>query len=155
MAAGHDAHDVRASVYPVAELLDDQIPGKQELVDLYSSVGWVRYAQAADDLLAAVQRSTYVVTARESDELVGLARCMSDDVSIAYIQDILVKPEFQRSGIGRALMEAVLARFASVRQVGLLTDDEERQHAFYESMGFRNITTFDDPALHAFVVFRP
>ena len=80
---------------------------------------------------------------------------MSDDVSIAYIQDILVKPEFQRSGIGRALMEAVLARFASVRQVGLLTDDEARQHAFYESMGFRNITTFDDPALHAFVVFRP
>ena len=145
----------RATVQSVIALLEGQIPDSQELVDLYTSVGWIRYVQEPDELHEAVMRSTYVVIARRNDQLIGLARCLSDEVSIAYVQDILVRPEFQQQGVGRRLMEAVLNRFESVRQIGLLTDDEDRQHSFYESMGFRDIGTFEEPALHAFVVLRP
>jgi ribosomal protein S18 acetylase RimI-like enzyme len=139
----------------VIALIEGQIPDSQELVDLYASVGWIRYVQEPDELHEAVMRSTYVVVARRNDQLIGLARCLSDEVSIAYVQDILVRPEFQQQGVGRRLMEAVLNRFESARQIGLLTDDEDRQHSFYESMGFRDIGTFEEPALHAFVVLRP
>ena len=41
-----------------------------------------------------------------------------------------------------------------VRHVGLLTDDEPRQHDFYTAMGFRNINSFEE-RLNAFVVFKP
>ena len=136
-------------------LAEDEIPDTQDLVDLYTSVSWLRYAQEPDRLHEAVVGSSYVVTARASGQLVGLARCVSDGVSIAYVQDILVRPEFQQQGVGRRMMDAVLRRFSSVRQVVLLTDDEDRQHAFYQAMGFVDIRTFDEPALHAFIVIRP
>ena len=137
------------------KIFEDQLPEAQELVDLYSSVGWTRYVQDPEALFRAVQGSTYVVTARDGEQLVGLARCVSDEVSIAYVQDILVKPDWQRQGVGRELMAAVLDRFDQVRQIGLLTDDEPRQHDFYEAMGFRNIDSFDKVKLNAFVVLRP
>ena len=139
---------------PMITILEDQIPDKHELVDLYTSTGWLRYVQKPDDLAKAVSGSTYVVIARQGDQLVGLARCVSDEVSIAYVQDILVRPDFQRQGIGRRLMEAVLARFEQVSHVGLLTDDEPRQHAFYTALGFRNIDSFDKEPLNSYVVFR-
>jgi catechol 2,3-dioxygenase-like lactoylglutathione lyase family enzyme len=52
------------------------------------------------------------------------------------------------------MMEAVLARFERVSHIGLLTDDEPRQHEFYTAMGFRNIDSFEKEKLNAYVVFR-
>ncbi len=68
----------------------------------------------------------------------GLARTVSDDVSICYVQDILVRPQAHRQGIGRALMQAVLTRYAHVMQQVLITDDGEAQQAFYRALGFYN-----------------
>ena len=59
-------------------------------------------------------------------------------MSIFYLQDILILPDYQRRGIGRMLLEDCLARFSHVRTKVLMTDDEARQKAFYESLGYRN-----------------
>lgn len=123
-----------------------------ELVGLYASVGWSAYASDADSLVRAVEQSFYVVSARDSSGgLVGLARAISDDVSICYLQDILVSPDQKRSGIGRALVERVLERYAHVRQKVLLTDDEPGQRLFYESIGFIEGNDFGPTPLRAFV----
>ena len=82
-----------------------------QLVQLYQSVGWVFYSRDPIGLKSAIQNSTYVVTAWVGDELVGLARCLSDDVHIAYLQDILVHPNHQGLGIGKGLMSVVFKRF--------------------------------------------
>ena len=76
---------------------------------------------------------------------------MSDDYSIAYLQDILVDPEFQRLGIGKQLIKAYLLRFARVRLKVLLTDDEARQQQFYESVGLRDTSSIDEFELHTFI----
>ena len=81
---------------------------------------------------AAIQNSTYVLTAWSGEKVIGLARCMSDDVSIFYLQDILIHPEYQRQGVGRKLLLKCLERFEHVRMKVLLTDDEEQQRMFYE-----------------------
>jgi len=122
-----------------------------ELVALYGAVGWSAYAADPEALAGAISRSTYVVTARQEGDLIGLARGLSDDISIFYLQDILVLPGWQRRGVGRALLSACLERFAHVRQKVLLTDDEDRQHRFYESMGYRDIRTITSAGLRAFV----
>ena len=124
---------------------------RAELMDLYGSVGWVAYTQDPDRLVAAVHNSTYVVTARISGELVGLARGLSDGASIFYLQDILVRPDRQHRDVGRALLNDCLRRFDHVRQKLLLTDDEPAQHRFYESMGYRDTRLVENVALHAFV----
>ena len=72
-------------------------------------------------------------------ELVGLARAVGDDASIAYIQDILVRPDMQRRGIGARLASAALERFAHVPQIVLITDDEEKTASFYRSVGMTDL----------------
>ena len=96
------------------------------LLALYDSVGWAAYTRDPAGLQTALRNSTYVVAAWRDGQLMGLARALSDDISIVYIQDILVRPEIQRGGVGRALLAHLLERFAHVRSVVLLTDSDEK-----------------------------
>ena len=130
--------------------ITDRIPSRDELVALYDSVDWRAYTADPDGLDRAVHASTWVRTAWDGERPIGLARALSDDVAIAYLQDLLVAPDAQRTGVGRALMDAFLERFAHVRMRALLTDLEERQRAFYESVGFTS-----DPRLRHFVRIGP
>lgn len=84
----------------------------------------------------------------------GLARVVSDDATIAYVQDVLVRPDAHGRGVGRALLEAALARYAHVRQVLLITDDEPAQRAFYEALGFTEGADVASSAIRTFVQFR-
>jgi GNAT superfamily N-acetyltransferase len=126
----------------------------EQLLALYNSVGWGAYTndQNRDKLATAVRNSTYVVSAWEDDELIGLARGLSDDVSIFYLQDVLIRPSFQGKGIGRLLLANCLERFAHVRTRLLLTDNEEKQLNFYESMGFKNTRHLKNLVLNTFIL---
>ena len=137
----------RLSVAPATEVVLD------ELVALYDAVGWSAYTKAPAVLRAAIAGSSFVVVARRGPQLVGLARALSDGATICYVQDVLVLPDEQRAGIGRALVEAILDRYRTVRQKVLLTDDEPGQRAFYESLGFAEVRDQPPGTLRAFVRF--
>ena len=92
-----------------------------------------------------------MVTARADGQLIGLARGLSDDVSIFYLQDVLVHPDWQHRGVGTALLTECLERYAHVRQKVLLTDDEESQRRFYESLGYEDTRRITNVGLHTFV----
>jgi ribosomal protein S18 acetylase RimI-like enzyme len=102
----------------------------EKIIDLYKSVGWDAYTKDPDSLKKAFKNSTYVQLEVIEDKVVGLIRTLSDDVSIHYIQDILVRPSAQRSGVGRKLFENALAHFSHVRTHLLLTDNEEKKKFF-------------------------
>ena len=139
-------------VKPIAAGADITEIDTDEILDLYGSVGWAAYTRDPAALTRAIANSTYVVEARTvRGTLVGLARGMSDDSSIFYLQDILVRPEWQRKGVGRALVKDCLDRFSHVRQKVLLTDDLPAQHRFYEGMGYRDTRQIDNVELHTFV----
>jgi GNAT superfamily N-acetyltransferase len=127
------------------------LPTRDELLALYAAVGWTAYTRDPDALLAAVRGSTWVRCERRAGALVGLARVVSDDVSIAWLQDLLVHPDHQRTGLGRALARAALERFDHVRTFALLTDDEPRQRAFYESVGLVALPDAAGGRLRSFV----
>ena len=121
-----------------------------KVVDLYTSVGWTAYTNRPELLPVALAGSSHIVVAQLDAALVGLARVISDAASIAYLQDVLVHPAFQRRGIGAALVRAVLRPYEHVRQKVLLTDDEPAQRAFYTTLGWRSIDE-THPSLRAFV----
>lgn len=88
----------------------------------------------------------------ESGELLGLARTISDDEAVCYVQDVLVHPRHHRKGVGRALMEHLMDRYAHCRFFLLSTDHEStpegvRNHAFYRSLGF---LSYDEKEMSAF-----
>lgn len=123
--------------------------GRDEVMSLYDDVGWGAYTSDPDGLIRAIENSTFVVAACDGTGLVGLARCISDDVSICYLQDILVSPKAQRSGIGGELFKRCIKRFGHVRMFVLMTDDEPRQESFYTSMGLQNLA--DNQTLRVFL----
>ena len=107
-----------------------------EVLSLYRSVGWTVYADNPAMVKAAFAGSLLVLGAFVQDELIGLIRSVGDGASILYIQDILVAPEHQRKGVGRRLLQAMLAQYPSVYQTVLMTDDIPERAAFYRACGF-------------------
>lgn len=112
------------------------IPEPDEIIALYTAIGWAAYTDDSERLNRAVRSSTHVVTARRGGQLVGLVRVVSDGASIVYLQDVLVDPDHQRRGVGQELVTRVLAPYPDVRQTVLLTDAEPGQRKFYEPLGF-------------------
>ncbi|KAF2414661.1 GNAT family N-acetyltransferase [Microbacterium sp. B35-04] len=138
----------------MAVTIASEVPRADEIVRLYQSVGWTAYTDDPRRLVDAVNASYQVLTARsEAGALVGLARTISDGLTVAYVQDILVSPECQRQGVGGALLDEVLAQTQHIRQLVLLTDAEEGQRKFYESRGLIEVHDFA-PQLRSFVRLR-
>lgn len=111
-----------------------------EILGLYASAGWTAYTDDPAALRNGFANSLLTLAAYEEAALAGLIRVVGDGHTIVFVQDILVRPQFQRRGIGSALLQAVLNRYAGVRQIELLTDDTPENAAFYRSMGFRELT---------------
>ena len=107
----------------------------QQIVSLYASVGWSNYTKRPAMLRRAYENSLCILGAYDGDRLIGVVRAVGDGVSVVFVQDLLVLPEYQRQGVGRALMRALTERYASVYQLELLTDDTQRTEAFYRAVG--------------------
>lgn len=113
---------------------------EDEILRLYTAVGWTAYTENPIALRQGFEHSLLVLAAYENEELLGIIRAVGDGFTIVFVQDILVCPEKQRQGVGSALLQAVLDRYADVRQIELATDREEKTRAFYKSMGFRELS---------------
>lgn len=112
---------------------------KSQIEALYLDAGWSAYTNRLDNLIAGIENSMEVITCWDKDVLVGLIRAVGDGHTILYIQDILVLKAYQRKGIGKSLMEKLLEKHITERQVILLTEDKEDKKAFYESLGFQSL----------------
>lgn len=123
-----------------------------ELIELYESVGWTTYSRDRAVMERLLPGASYHVGVRDNGRLIGLIRVISDEVSIVYIQDILVHPEAQRKGIGQKLVQLVFEHYPSIRQTVLITDSEPKSIRFYQSLG---MTRLDEQApVCCFVKFR-
>ena len=109
----------------------------EEVLPLYAAVGWTNYTENPDMLRRAFANSLLVLAAWEGERLLGILRCVGDEASVVFLQDLLVYPERQRQGVGTALFQAMLARFPAVYQLELLTDATEKTDAFYRTQGLR------------------
>jgi GNAT superfamily N-acetyltransferase len=79
-----------------------------EVLHVYRASGLGERRPVADEerFTAMVRNANLIVTCRAGDELIGIARSVSDFSYVTYLSDIAVVREHQRSGIGRALIDA-------------------------------------------------
>ena len=73
-----------------------------------------------------------------ADKQVGFARVVSDHSTFAYVGDVFVLPAFSGQGLGRWLMETIIAHpdLQSLRRWVLATRDA---HKLYEQFGFTEL----------------
>lgn len=109
---------------------------EEEILSLYQSVGWVNYINNPLMLKNAFEHSLKIYAAYIDNKVIGIIRIVGDGYSVILIQDILVYPEYQREGIGTALLQHVLEEYKNVYQKHLLTDNTPKTIQFYKSLGF-------------------
>lgn len=112
------------------------VPAMPDLLALYSSVGWTNYTNNPSMLEEAVKASLWQLAVYDEKELVAYIRLVGDGHSVLLVQDLLVRPDHQRQGIGKKLLKEALATFPHVYQRLLVTDRSEKNLAFYQSQGF-------------------
>jgi len=114
---------------------------KEDIVALYKSAGWVEesYDPSAIKQLITGSFAFTVAINPSSGKAIGMGRVIADGVSDAYIQDLVILPEYRRQGIGKQLVNALLDRCLSkgITWIGLIS--EPGQDGFYSSMGFKTM----------------
>ena len=106
---------------------------QEALQDLFLSVDWSS-GHFPEKLQRAMKGFSSVDSAWDGDTLVGLICALDDGVMTAYIHYLLVRPEYQGAGVGRALVERMKARYRDYLRIVLVAYDEEL--GFYEACGF-------------------
>lgn len=114
-----------------------------EINKLYDAVGWTAYTDDMGSLEKGYENSLKILAAYEDDKLLGIIRAVGDGFTVVFIQDILVFPEEQGKGIGKALIKAMLDSYPNVRQIQLTTDIDPKTIAFYKSVGFIELSEID------------
>ena len=119
------------------ELVVNPKINKNELIELYKSVGWTADVNNIDNLRKGMKKS-YVIAAYEDKELIGLVRALSDYATVVYVQDLLVASDYQGKRVGKSLMHHLLNYFGSVGQIIVTAkNDDERIGKFFRYLNFR------------------
>ena len=87
--------------------LTRRIPKISEYRSLCESVGWGQVMNF-DAAIHGLQKSTTgVVVLNEESKAIGMGRIVGDGAIYFYIQDIVVAPDYQKRGIGTAILSSL------------------------------------------------
>lgn len=106
------------------------------LSDLREAVGWNRMEK---ELKNPLIDSYFHIAVYDNDKLIGYVDCVSNHVTDAYIQDLMVHPDFQGKNIGTQLMNEMINYLKEhhIYMISVVYDEELK--SFYSKFGFFNI----------------
>lgn len=106
---------------------------KNKLVELFNSVGW-KTAEYPNRLHTAIKNSKYVMSAWNNDDLIGLISAIDDGAINVFITYLLVKPEYQKQGLGKIMMNDFCKKYEGFGRRIVSTElDKEK---YYNKFGF-------------------
>ena len=110
----------------------------EQAIDLYkrSTLGERRPVHNVQTFEAMLRNANLIITAWDSEKLVGISRSLTDFAYVAYLADLAVDQEYQRSGIGKQLIEETKARLGPECTIVLLAAPKANE--YYEHIGFEH-----------------
>ncbi|HNS54526.1 MAG TPA: GNAT family N-acetyltransferase [Syntrophales bacterium] len=113
----------------------------EEVLALYRIQGWWGPSSERDpETAGAIIRGSHCFVVAEADgRVIGMGRAISDGVSDAYIQDVVVDPAFRGRGIGGRIVADLVHRLRQdgIGWIGL--GAEAGTHDFYRRAGFTEL----------------
>jgi GNAT superfamily N-acetyltransferase len=108
-----------------------------KVLDVYgsSTLGDRRPIDDAGCMAEMIEQASLVVTAWQGEELVGIARTLTDRCYVAYLADLAVAKDHQRRGIGVALVQRTRQELGEGCTIVLLAAPAAAD--YYPIIGFR------------------
>lgn len=123
----------------------DVIPETEEIIELYNSSGINRPTTDKTRIANMYANSNLIITAWDEGKVVGISRSLTDFCYCCYLSDLAVRAEYQKLGIGKALIR--LTREKIGQQTTLILLSAPSAMAYYPKVGFQQ-------ADNAFVIKR-
>ena len=105
---------------------------------LYEAVGWGAYNKKISK--KALDNTYYSISVYKDNNIVGYGRLIGDTICFMYIQDVMVKPEFQNKKIGTMIMNKLLEKIKELKKenpnIRVYLGATENKEKFYEKFGF-------------------
>jgi ribosomal protein S18 acetylase RimI-like enzyme len=92
-----------------------------------------------DHLKRAFANSMFKCFVIDAGRLVGAGRALADGIDCSYLCDVAVHPDYQGQGLGKAIIERLVALSAGHRKIILYANPGKE--GFYGKLGFRRMRT--------------
>ena len=106
---------------------------------LYDDAGLLRPTSDPERISKMYAGSDLVISAWDGDELVGIARTLTDGAWASYLADLAVKSTHQKSGIGRTLVEITRKEVGEGSMLLLLSVPDAMD--YYPRIGMEKVDT--------------
>lgn len=123
----------------------DIIPAAEQVIELYNKACLPRPINDKERIQKMYNNSNLVVTAWDKDNLIGVSRSITDWVWCCYLADLAVDPGYQKSGMGKRLIELTKEKAGEQSMILLLS--VPTAFDYYPKVGF----TKED---RAFAIYR-
>jgi aralkylamine N-acetyltransferase len=116
----------------------------EEIVALYKAAGWWKdtYDKAGIPQLIKGSFAFAVAIDQQKGNAIGMGRVLSDGVSDAYIQDVVILPAYRGKNLGKKLVQTLVDHCHSrgILWIGLIAEPGSSQ--FYTTLGFKPMDNF-------------
>ena len=110
----------------------------KEYCELRAAVDWQPLME--EQAQSGLNNSDFIIACRDGGKIVGCARIFWDKGYIAYLADVMVKPEYQNQGIGKKLVNECIAYIDRQLKAGwrikIVIVSAKGKERFYEKFGF-------------------
>jgi len=120
----------------LAYIVEPCLPTAEQWMALRASMGWATFPpEVAEKSLNA---TWYCVCAFDGDKLIGMGRVLGDGVISFYIGNVMVLPSYQNEGVGKRIIERILAHVERNAAPGAIASlfSIKGKEGFYGQLGF-------------------
>ncbi|WP_153122844.1 GNAT family N-acetyltransferase [Peribacillus tepidiphilus] len=117
----------------------------EEVIQVFKNSGITRPVDQKERIQKMIDQANVIITAWDEGKLVGIARALTDFSYCCYLSDLAVDQQYQKSGIGKQLIERL--RDVIGEEVALILLSAPGAMEYYPKVGF-------DKAENAFIIRR-
>ncbi|MCU9613537.1 GNAT family N-acetyltransferase [Caldibacillus lycopersici] len=109
----------------------------EAVATVYKKAGLRRPVDDLDRIGRMLDHADIVITAWSGDQLVGVARAITDYSYCCYLSDLAVDPDFQQQGIGKNLIQQLQQQIGE--EVSLILLASAVAMDYYPHIGFEKL----------------
>jgi ribosomal protein S18 acetylase RimI-like enzyme len=95
--------------------------------------------KAQDELNIVFSNSKFKCFIFEHEKLIGAGRALADGLDCSYICDVAIHPDYQGLGLGRQLIQKLMALSIGHKKIILYANPGKE--GFYKKLGFKQMNT--------------